>query len=94
MGAIDADMVLVTEGRHHEVDPLRPIFSRLGLRPLDYPARVAVLLSELGRLGLPGVGHTAGLQRRLLSFSVALPGRGYHRGVDDLPTLRQEGGLS
>ena len=92
MAAVDADVVLVAEGRHREVDPLRTVLGRLGLRPLDRPARVAVLLGELGGLGLPGIGHTPGLQLRPLGLGVALLGRGHHGRVDDLPAHRQEAG--
>jgi hypothetical protein len=46
--------------------------------------RVAVLVPELGRLGLPGPRGCPLLDGLLLLLGVALLGRGDQRGVDDL----------
>ena len=54
--------------------------------------RIPILRGEPRWLGPPGVGHTAGLQIRLLGLGVALLGRGHHGRVDDLPAHRQEAG--
>ena len=45
MSPIDADVVLVAKGGNRDINALRPILGGLGLRELDRPARVAVLLA-------------------------------------------------
>ena len=44
MGAVDADMVLVAKGGDRDIDALCAVLGGLGLRELDRPTRVAVLL--------------------------------------------------
>ena len=65
--AVDRDMVLVAEGRDGDVDrrrgAVRPLL-RLG--ELHRPARVAILLAQLGGLVLPGLRNAAFLDRLLL----------------------------
>jgi hypothetical protein len=53
-GAVDRDVVLVAERRDRQIDSRRhPILSWPGLAELDRPARVQILLPELGMLGFP-----------------------------------------
>ena len=85
VAAVDADVVLVAEGRHRKVDPGRAVIGRLGLGPLHRPAGIPILLGELGGLVLPVLRDAAGLDLPLLGLGVALLGRGDDRGIDDLP---------
>lgn len=93
VAAVDADVVIIAEGRHRHVDPLRAILGRLRLRPLDRSPRIPILMGELGWPSLPGVGQPPRLQIRFLGLGVASIGRCHHRGIDDLPAHRQETGL-
>lgn len=72
VGLVDADMVLVAEHRDGEIDGFRGLgigaLADLGLAVLDRPARIAVLLSRLGRL--PLLGHAPFLDRGLLGLGV------------------------
>jgi hypothetical protein len=84
--AVGADVVLVAVLRDREIDHRAPALARLGLGGLDRPARVAVLLAELGRPVLPALRHPTLLDRLLLGLRVALLGRGDEARVDQLPT--------
>src|SRR3954463_4269383 len=75
---IDADMVLVAEGGHRQVDARRTVVGRFGLRPLHGPAGVPVLLRELGRLVRPPGWDAPLFDVALLGIRVALL-----RGGDD-----------
>src|SRR5947209_4546124 len=95
MLAIDRDVVLVAECRDGDVDRRnRPVRARLGLAELDRPARVAVLVPELGGLGLPGLGNASVLDGLLFLLGVALLGRGDQRSVDDLAAHGDVTGLA
>ena len=50
---VDADVILVAKGRNREIDARCAVRARLGLGVFDRPARVAVLLAQLGRLVRP-----------------------------------------
>ena len=56
VAAIGADGVLVAERGDREVDQRHLALAGLGFGRLHGPARIAVLLAELGRLGLPVLG--------------------------------------
>ena len=89
MLAVDRDMVLIAEGRDRDVDRRqRAIRLRLGFRELDRPARVPILVPELGRPLLPGGGDAPGLDLLLLLLRVALARRRDQAGIDDLPGHR------
>src|SRR5580700_2558997 len=92
MPAINADVVLVAEGRDREIDTGRTVFTRLGLGVFDRPACVAVLLPQLGRLVRPLCWNAAFLDLALLAVSVALLRRGDNRGIDDLAAHGQKPG--
>ncbi len=65
----------VVECRNGDVDRRnRPIRPGLGLAELDRPARIAVILPELGWLGFPGLRNAPLLDRLLLLLGVALLG--------------------
>ncbi len=71
--AVDRDVVLVAERRDGEIDCREAaVLSWLGLRVFHRPARVAILLGELGGLVLPARGNPAFLDRRFLLDRVAL----------------------
>ena len=92
---VDRDMVLVAEGRDGDVDRRnRSVRPCLGLAELDRPARVAVLVPELGGLGLPGLGNASVLDGLLLLLGIALLGRGDQRSVDDLAAHGDVTGLA
>jgi hypothetical protein len=55
------------------------------------PARIDVLLCELGGLILPFLGRFAGLDRFVLLFRVALPGCRYDRGKRTLAWISRNG---
>ena len=59
MDTVDADMVLVAKGGDRDIDALCAVLGGLGLRKLDRPARVAVLLAQFGGLGFPVLGDAA-----------------------------------
>src|ERR1041385_184851 len=63
-------MVLVAEGRDSQIDARPALFAWLGLRVFDRPARVAVLLAQLGGVIRP-------LRRDKAFFDVALFAVGY-----------------
>src|SRR5262249_51101537 len=65
MPSIDADVVLVAEGRDSQIDARPALFAWLGLGVFDRPARVAVLLAQLGGVVRP-------LRRDAAFFDVAL----------------------
>ncbi len=70
-------MVLIAEDRDCDVDRrLRPIGPLLRLAELHRPARVAILLPQLGRMILPSFGNAAFLDCFLLVLGVALSRRG------------------
>src|SRR5215470_2205019 len=85
MPSIDADVALVAEGRDRQIDARPALFAWLGLGVFDCPARIAVLLAQLGRLVRPFRRDAAFLDLALLAVGVALLRRGDDRGVDDLP---------
>ena len=45
MAPVDADVVLIAERRHGDVDPRRTVLGRLGLRPLHAPAGIPEALT-------------------------------------------------
>ena len=61
---VGADVVLVAELRDRQVDLRLAVLARFGLRVLDRPTRVPILLPELGGLALPILGDAALLRRR------------------------------
>lgn len=93
MPPVDADVVLVAEGRDCQIDARRTIVGRLRLRPLHRPTRIAVLLRQLGGLVLPSLRNAAFLDVALLAVAVALLRRRDDRGVDDLPAHGKESSL-
>jgi hypothetical protein len=51
------DVVLLARGWNNQIDGLqRAVLIGLGLGVVDRPARIAILLRQLGRLALPAVG--------------------------------------
>jgi hypothetical protein len=50
---VDADVIFVTEGRDREINARCAIRARLSFGVFDRPARIAVLLPQLGRLACP-----------------------------------------
>ena len=90
MPVIDGDVVLIAEGRNRQIDWLGSIPLWLGLGVFGGPARVAILLSDLRGLVLPGVGDAAFADRLLLVLCVALLRRGHDGGIDDLAAHRQK----
>src|SRR4029077_10316840 len=60
------------------------IRARFGLAEFDRPARVAILVPQLGRLGLPLRRYTVLLDRLLLVVRIALTRRRNQAGIDDL----------
>ena len=64
MNAVDADMVLVAKGGDRDIDPLCAVLGRLGLRKLDRPTRIAVLLAQFGGLSF----QSSGMQPSLIAF--------------------------
>src|SRR6516164_10575277 len=72
--AVDRNVVLIAEHRDREIaGRRRAVLLRFGLGKLHRPARVTILLAQLGRLRLPILGNTAFLDRLLLLDRVALP---------------------
>ncbi len=92
MPTIGADVVLIPEGGDRQVDLLAAILERLGLRVLDGPSRVAILLPEPRRLFLPALGDAALLERLLLGLGVPLLRCGYNARIDELAGHRQIAG--
>src|SRR5215467_2142799 len=92
MPSIDADVVLVAEGRDSQIDTRPAFFARLSLGVFDRPARVAVLLAQLGGVVRPLRRDAAFLDVALLAIRIALYRRGDNRGIDDLAAHRQEPG--
>jgi len=70
MNAVDADMVLVAKGGDRDSGPLCAVLGRLGLRKLDRPTRIAVLLAQFGGLSFPILGDAAFLDRDCQDFRV------------------------
>src|SRR5208283_1685643 len=61
---VGPDMVLVAEGGHYQFGHLGAVRARLHFAPaFQCPARVAILLGQLGRIGLPVLGDLALFQR-------------------------------
>ena len=89
MPAINPDVVFVAKGRDRQIDPLPAVRVMLGLGVFDRPARVAVLLAQLGRLIGPFRRNAALLDIALFAVGVALLRCGDDRGVDDLAAHRQ-----
>src|SRR5271170_1515969 len=79
-------------GRDREINPRGAVRARLGLGVFDRPARIAVLLAQLGRLVRPRRWDAALLDVALLAVGIALLGRGDDRGIDDLAAHRQKPG--
>ena len=92
MPAVDAEMIFITKGRDCEINPRYAIRARFGLGVLDRPARIAILLAQLGGLLRPRRWDAALLDLALLAVGVALLWRGDDRGVDDLAAHRQKPG--
>ena len=67
VAAVDADMVLVAEHRDGDVDALRAVRRRLGLGVFHRPARVAVLLRQLGGLRAQASGMRPSFSARFSS---------------------------
>jgi hypothetical protein len=53
MPPVDADMVFVTNGRDREINARCTVRARVGPGGFDGPARIAVLLPQLGRFARP-----------------------------------------
>ena len=84
--SVDGDVVLVAEGRDSEIHGRDgAVGLRLGFGKLQRPARVPVLMTELGRLVSPVLGNAASLDVGLLGIGVALARSCHQRGIDDLP---------
>src|SRR5208283_5377328 len=91
--AINGNMVLVAESRNGKIDRRHgAIGPRFRFGVFYRPARVAVLLRELGRLVLPVVRNAAFLDRALFLNRITLLGSGDNRGVDDLTSHGQKAG--
>ncbi len=75
-----------------QIDARCAALARSGLGVLDRPARVAVLLAQLGRAVRPSLGNAALSDVALLAVGVALRRCGDDRGVDDLAAHRQKPG--
>ena len=54
---------------------------------LQHPAGIAVLLGQLGRVGLPVLGNFTLFQCGLLAITVALVRSLDDRGIDNLPPI-------
>ena len=93
VASVNAEMVRVAERRHDEVEARRAVVGRLGPGELDRPARISVLLPELGRLVVLIRWDPSRPDLGLLALAVALLGRGHDRRVDDLATHGQEARL-
>src|SRR3546814_8758790 len=82
-------MVLVAEHRDGHIDRSGRLgigaFLHLGLGVFDRPARIAILLSDLGRR--PVRRDPPFLDRGLFLLGVALFRRGYDSRVDNLPAM-------
>src|SRR4051795_2676120 len=79
---IDADVALVAKHRDGEIGRRdRAVDGGLGLGELNGPARVAILVAQLGGLGLPFGRDTPRLDRGLLLSRVALARIRDQRGV-------------
>src|SRR5215831_11559423 len=83
MPSIDADVVLVAEGRDSQIDARPALFAWLGLGVFDRPARVAVLLAQLGGVVRPLRRDAAFFDVALFAVGIALFRRGDNRGIDD-----------
>ncbi len=71
---------------------LSAVILRPGLGELHRPTRVTVLLAQLRRLVLPGLGNRPRLDGCLLVIRIALLRRGNQRRIDDLAAHRQIAG--
>src|SRR5690606_27723541 len=80
---IDRDVAFVAEDGNGEVDlRLAAVLLWLGLRELHRPARVAILLTQPGRLVLPFFRYLSRLDGGLLGFGVPLLRRRHQGGVN------------
>ena len=83
--AIDRNMVLIAKERDCQIDwRCRAILARFGLAQFDRPVCVAILVPQLGRLGLPIRRYPALFDRLLLVVRIALPRRRNQAAIDDL----------
>lgn len=69
---VDAGVALVAEDGDGDVGVAGPVLALARLAEHPRPARVAILLAQLGGLVLPVLRDAAGLDRRLLRRGVAL----------------------
>src|SRR6201994_5145860 len=89
---INRDMILIPEGWYRDVTLRCAILARLSFAELHRPARVSILLAQLGRALRPARRDTSGFDVCLLGLGVALLRRGDNRGIHDLPAHRQVAG--
>lgn len=93
MRPVDADVVVVAEHRDGKITRLERLrigtLLHLGFGVLQAPARIAVLLTDLGRLFLPAPRDFALLYRGLLLVGIVLLARWHHGRIDDLAAHRQ-----
>jgi hypothetical protein len=72
MPAVDAEMIFVTEGRDREINAGCAMRARLSFGVFDRPARIAVLLPQLGRLACSRCRDAAFFDVTLLAIGIAL----------------------
>src|SRR5690606_3338197 len=82
--AMKASVSLVAEDGDGDVGMLCAVLAQAGLAVDQGPACIAILLAQFLRLVRPSVGHPPGLDRKLLSLAVPLPGRRDQAGIHDL----------
>ncbi len=88
VGAIDRDMIFVTEYRNGDLDfGLLAVICRARLGTLQPPACVAILLRALLRFVFPLLGDAAFLDRPLFVLGVVLSQRRDDGRIDDLPHM-------
>lgn len=84
------EMWLLAKGRNGQITLRRfVLLLPLCLGELHRPARIAILLSQLGRLALPFFGNLACLDGGLLGLRIALLRCRRKDCIDDLPAHRQ-----
>jgi hypothetical protein len=71
MPAVDADMIFVTKGRDREINARGAVRARLSFGGFDRPARIAVLLPQLGWLLRPLCRDAAFFDVTLLAIAIA-----------------------
>jgi hypothetical protein len=81
-------MVLVAKGGDGEIDLWREFLPQLRLRGFDGPARLAVFLSQFGRLFFPIIGDAPFADRDLLLLRIALLRRGKRSSISKNPGIR------